>query len=498
MSILRNPPKLTYNGLTIILAQPSRNDVKQLLTGYAGDFFNKECLSPETNEYCTDVRLAVDKSPLLEGTKVVMLLGDRALVEYIHAGMTLDEARGNPVVKNGIVYIPSFTPQDAIDPKDYESTHNEYLNGEHEDPFFKELALGEVFESKGRGRTARSNYRFWLKADTKKALRILKNGGVLPKLYEKEPNYYIDSGLKELCDRLSDTKNQHMFFDMETDFISYDMRCFAFSFDNEPHSVFAVPTLTTDYRPRYGAEQHKLYRALTNAIRNNVLVAHNGSQFDFFVLAWLYKIPIDKVYDTLISQHRCFLQVEKSLGHCVSYYTYEPYHKNEGAHGFFNQDQVEKLLSYCGKDVFTMWLVWKGQQKLMAMDPGLKASIEQGNAAIKPYLTTSLLGMRYDEELRKKWIADNDMVMGKLMGVLQTLTGPKVEPLISNQKCTRYFNDMMAYPVVKRTPTGSSSLAADALYKLALKVNTPVIKFLIKYRETQKQTGTLKFTPWIK
>ena len=39
----------------------------------------------------------------------------------------------------------------------------------------------------------------------------------------------------------------------------------------------------------------------------------------------------------------------------------------------------------------------------------------------------------------------------------------------------------MGYPIVKKTPTVGSSLAEDALYKLAQKVDSPMIKFLIKY-----------------
>jgi DNA polymerase I-like protein with 3'-5' exonuclease and polymerase domains len=69
--------------------------------------------------------------------------------------------------------------------------------------------------------------------------------------------------------------------------------------------------------------------------------------------------------------------------------------------------------------------------------------------------------------------------------------------LISNKKCVAYFHTIMGYPVQKRTKKNQPSLAQDALYKLRLKIESPVIDFLIKYRETQKESGTLGFKVWI-
>jgi hypothetical protein len=479
---------------------PSRNDIKELLSGVAGFRFNKECLAPETNIYCCDVRLIDDTSPLLEGTKVILLMGARAYGGYCKQNLTLDEARGSPIEVNGIICIPTFSAQDAIDMKDFEGKYNDNIRAEEseeEDFTSDELDAGEIIASKGRGRTARSNYFFWLKADTKKALRILANDGKIPTLYEGKPNYYIAPSLEYICNKLSSTKNQHMFFDMETDFVSLDMRCFAFSFDNEPLNIYVVPTLTLDYKAYYGEEQLRLYEALVKSINNNVLVAHNGSGFDFFVLAYMYHIPINKVYDTMLAAHRCYISVEKSLGHQVSLHTYEPYHKNEGAHGYHNLDQANQLYSYCGKDVFTMWLVWKGQMEMANKDKGLLASIEQANMAVRPYLICTLTGVRFDDKQRQEQIKECDRLMNHYLKIISTLVGDGVEPLISNKKCVKYFHEQMDYPVVMKTLKGKPSLKADALFKLALKVNTPVIKFLLKYRGVQKECGTLNFEPWI-
>jgi hypothetical protein len=491
--MLRHLPKFAYRGITIIMSNPSRLDRTELLSGVGGWYFNSECLQPEINRWQCDIRLIEDRSSLLPGTKVILLLGERAHRQYTGANTTLDENRGSPIIVGGIPCISSFSPQDAVDPVDHET---KYHQEEYEESNNEEREAGDIIESKGRGRTARSNYRFWLKADTKKAIRILENEGRIPS-HGLEPRYHIQPDIETLIDLLINTKGQDFFYDMETDFYSLDMRCFAFSFGNNPEDIYIVPTLDINYRPSYGRMQPRLIRALSIAIRDNCCVAHNGANFDFFVLAFKYGISIgNNVYDTLIANQRVFPTVEKSLGHCISYWTYEPYHKNEGVHSYHTYEQAQQLYAYCGKDVFTMYLVKKAQQEMASKDKGLFRSIELANRAIRPYLITTLTGIRYDEEYRQKAIRENDRLMMQYLRVMQSLIGSSVQPLISNKKCVEYFHNRLGYKAVARTPAGNPSLAADALYKLALNHDNPVIKFLLKYREIQKQTGILRFKPW--
>ncbi len=497
--MLRSLPKFEYSGLTIILSNPSRHDKLELLAGAAGDFIENECLRPETVLGCCDIRLIDDPSPIIKNTKCILLCGVRAFNMFTNAALSIDEGRGSPYERNGIICIPTFNPQDAVDIKDFESTNNELLNGSREDEMDSdELDAGELFASKGRGRTARSNYRFWVKNDIKKCLKIINNNGTIPQIYNTTPTYSISPSLDNICRRLNAARNLDFYFDMETDFTTMDMRCFAFSFSDDPFYITTVPTLTTNYKPFYGKDQKYLHKSLLDCISNNITVAHNGSQFDYFVLAYKYRIAISKVYDTLIAAHRIYPVVEKSLGHWISLCTFEPFHKNEGAHGYFNQEQAWQLYKYCGKDVFTMYLVKKWQDEMAAKDEGLKASIDLAMRAIKPYLTATILGMKFNQEKIKEQLGLNDRLMMQYLRIIKSLTGGEVLPLISNQKCTKYFHDQLGYPIVARTPNGGPSLAEDSLYKLALKVKNPVIDFLIKYRQVQKESGCLNFNPWIK
>jgi len=491
--VLKNSPKFPYNGLTIILSNPNRFEKRKLGEGSGAFYFNNECLQPETNIYCCETRLIDDHSKLLPNTKVVFLLGQRAFHIYTGRTETLDEARGSPYIINNIPCIASFNYQDAVDPQNFEAKFNqEVIDYEEEYEEERDSFIGE----KSRSKTARENYRFWLKADTKKVLRILENNGNIP-MSSFIPEYHIYAPAKTIIETLQKEKGQDLYIDIETDIETLDIRCFAFNFNNSSN-IYVVPVLDTDYKFAY-EEIPQIFRALPRSFLNNTVIAHNGAVFDFFIFAYKYKIPIgNSVFDTLIANHRIFPTIEKSLGHCISYWTYEPYHKSESAHGYNNLSQAEQLWKYCGKDVYTMRLIKEAQMKYAKNDPGLLASINQAMKSIRPYLIMSILGMKYSEERRQSWINESDRLMMQYARIMKILTGDNVEMLISNKKCTKYFHDLLGYPIVKRTKTGASSLSADALLKLKLRHENPVIDFLIKYREKQKETGTLQFKEWIK
>lgn len=496
-------PKYNYNGLTIVLANRSRFDTQELLTATGGYFFKNECLFPHANINASDIRLCDDTSPLYSGTKCLLLLGQRSLSLWTGASTTLAEQRGSPLEAlekwNKIPCIASFLPQDTVDIVDHEKRLNKEAEGyEEEKGLSDEDEAGQVIGNKGRGKTKRSNWRFWLRADTKKAIRILSNEKLLLPKYKCDINVY--PGSSEVITELTQTKGRDFYIDIETDFDTLDMRCFAYSFGPNESGVVkvnVVPCLDIKYKPAY-AELPHILRALAICMRDNCTVAHNGSMFDFLVFAHKYKLPIGrKVYDTLIAQHRIFPETEKSLGHCVAYWTYEPYHKNEGVHSYMSDRQAMQLYEYCGKDVYTMVLVKEAQLEYAQKDPGLLLSIEQAMASIKPYLAATMMGIRYEQEKLDKWIQENDKLMEQYLRMMRILCGPNVAPLISNKTCCEYFHKALNYPVVGTSQkTGKPSLAEENLVKLRLKVNNPVIDLLLNYRQRQKETGTLKFTPW--
>lgn len=507
--MLRNKPVLTYSGLTVILSNESRFDTqfKRLLSSGAGALFNNFCLRPELNSMQCDVRVSEDKSPFLPGTKCIMLLGERALFDWLPECLnrSLNECRGGIYYINSIPAIPSFYPQDAADIRGHEQRYNPLdKNYTPDDDSYEDDEKEEADSEKKLGRTRRSNYAFWLRADTRKAKSILQEGASRSLI---QPTYKIQPSPSEVITILTDTKNQYLYLDLETDY-EPNIQCFSFSFNGSV--VYCVPVLDHNYKPAYTAVPF-LFRALAIAIRDNTVVAHNGANFDFLVLTSKYNIPIYQCYDTMIAMHRCFPDVEKSLGHCVSYWTNERFHKDEDSEGYNTPSQVEARLKYCGKDVHTMYLVHQAIEKYAKTIPGLNESIRVAQQSICPYLITTLTGIKYNAEKVLSLQEENDRLMMQYLRLINLLLGEhNIEEIRtavkgrakafagSNTQCCKYFHEMLGYPVVMHSnKTGKPSLGKKSMYKLALQhPDNPVIQLVLAYRTIAKEYGTLKFCPW--
>ena len=128
-TLVHRPPRLKYNGITIILSEPSRFDLKrnELLSGLSGLWFKEECLRPETNIFCCDLRTLECEEPFFPETKVLFLLGEKAFKAHsLLTDYSLDNQRGCPLKTKfpDIKAVASYTPQDACDIKNWELEYN--------------------------------------------------------------------------------------------------------------------------------------------------------------------------------------------------------------------------------------------------------------------------------------------------------------------------------------------------------------------------------------
>jgi hypothetical protein len=500
---MRILPKLTYNGLTIVMSNPSRFDKTSLLTSSGGWFFETYCLQPDFNRHQCELRIADNHDPLLPGTKAVLLLGSYAAKTWLHnTKNTLNEIRGGIYAlpeHPSIPAVASYFPQDCVDPKDHETAFNPQHRDDSEAEFEDDAESEE--NVKQHSRTSRSNFGFWLMKDTARVKHIMKHG--VPARAE-EPAYDIYPSADRVIEQLTGTTGQHFYLDLETDF-DFNILCFAFSFDSGPITV--VPVQTHRYEWAYDKLPH-IFRALAIAMANNITVCHNGAGFDYLVLALKYRIPIARVFDTLIAQHRIFPEAEKSLGHCVSLWTTEHFHKDEGGGGYATDQDAKRMWLYNGKDVFTMRLIHRAQMVYAKRIPGLLNSIEQAMSSIKPYLIVTLQGIRYDNKILSEIKHENDELLTQYVRIINLLigeqsikqiTGKSAAPLpASNKQCIRYFHEMLGYQVVSRSAkTKEPALAKDAMYKLRMHYDNPIIDLCLAYRELAKEQGSLKFTPWV-
>lgn len=500
------------------MSKPSRFDLtkRQLLSAGGGRLFD-EAIQPDFNRHQCDIRLKEDMEPILEGTKCILLLGEPAAKLWLNmpnGENNLNEIRGSVFYYDGrfsgqdirIPTIATYFPQDAADPRDFESQFNSQSDDVTLEDDFDEEYDGD---EKGRkNQTKRKNFNFWMRQDIQKCKRLIKNNGIVPPpdIY---PNYIIHIPENEIINLLEKNRGRKMFIDIETFVPSCDIKCIGFSFDRE-REIYIFPVFSYDYSWAF-TNLHRIFRALAKAIKHNTVIAHNGASFDFLIFAWKYKIPIVKVEDTMIMQHRFYSSVEKSLGHCISLYTWEPFHKDEGGVGYYTPEQQKQTMEYCGKDVYGMKLVYYEMLKRAAKIPGLIDSMNRANAMIRPYLTITIQGFAFDEEMRKKMIHENDrlcmhyirmckILVGEVM--YKTIAGKsKSSMLNSNKQLCTYFHDILGYDVMgrgkeKEDGTRGPSLAKKAMFKLKMKYDNPVIDLALAYRELIRETGYLNFTPW--
>lgn len=491
---MRHKPKFGYKGLTIIMSHPSRFDTLQLMTGFAGTWFDKTCLQPWANRFQCDIRtLDTLAEGFLPDTKCLLVLGEPAMRNMLGITHSLTQQRGSPSFFDNIPAIPSFLPQDCMDMKaSYEQDNNKALQtqtpeGEDWTPEDEDDSSG----GKEHGKTKRSNWKFWLSQDVKKCIRIIQNNGTIPKL--RNINTFLFPPAEQVIDVLKRTEGDRLYLDIETD-CDQNLTCFGIGVKD---NVYVVPFLRYNYCRAY-PNLPRILSHLAGSFQKNEVIVHN-SVFDLLVLAVKYRIPLPrKIYDTLLAQHRCFPEAEKSLGHCVSLWTYEQFHKDEGVFMPRTAEQEQKLWSYNAKDVKTMMWIREEIDKYALTIPGLTESIAQSNASVYPYILNTLLGIRIDPEKIAPIFDENERKMTQLLRILQYLVGHPLLPS-SPKQCVNYFHYELNYASVARTDKGAPTLKGEAMYKLKVKYPENVaIDICLKYRELKKQNGTLKATHWNK
>ncbi len=419
------------------------------------------------------------------------LFEQRGIVKYIvHADMK-------------VAASCTFCPQDCMDVVNHEVRLNPYLLAAGETESAGEADEDEdasaISEKRHHGKTARNNYRFWVMKDMEKLWSVVKDhGGIIP--IEPSPTYILQPRMEDVVVELKkgSTNKSRLYIDIETD-SHFNIRCFAFSVD-EAKTVMVVPVIRYNYTPAYSLRGlASIFKALAEAFQHCQIIAHNGGEFDFFVFAYKYRIPIaqGKTGDTMIAHRRCFPEAEKSLGHCTTLWTWQPFHKDEGILNPNNHAEEQSLWRYCGKDVFTMALIQNSIDRYAYHNVGLRESIRQANEAIYPYLCMTFKGMLIDAERRQAIMDNNDRTMEQYLRVINMLVGPEHKLLPTSAKSmVTYFHQLLGYKIVARTKTGNPSLGADAIFSLKLLYpNDPVLDFCLAFRRLGKETGTLGFNP---
>jgi|SRR5579862_2376357 len=465
-------PSIPYSGLTIILDEPSRHDVKfsRLCSGPVRDYLNQDCLPERFSLDSCDLRDLTVSVPLLPDTKYVILAGEKAAKRYSQ-GDTDPPGYSAPAIIHNTPYpaLPIFYPQDTCDFKNLRGVDN-----------IDEIASDR--DTKESIPTQRKNHRFWNTWHIKKFLS--RSTPVYPPI-----SFKIFPPLEQAITILDNTTNEEIFLDIETSRLHRSLACIGFSTSSTFPAVFVVPIYLTSGGAAY-RDLYKFHRSLSLSLSRNTVVAHN-SMFDVTVLHGFYKICLPRsIYDTMLAQARCFPEAEKSLAHTISAWTDMPNHKNFNTQ-IYDRRGEENLWRYNAFDVYNLKLIKDAQTAYAASVPGLPESIEQINESIIPYIATSLSGMPIDQielALTHQKLSRYQTLYGKIASIL---VGQTFNPS-STKQCADYLHKKLHYPIVSKTSTGAPALGSQQIYQLMLKYPNPLLPVILKYREVAKDASSLE------
>lgn len=470
--MIENPTK-PYSGLTIILDKPSRfdSDSDKLISGWAGKNFD-DYLSPISRHSCQIRTLDEPLNNLLLNTKVILGLGEGCQGNLFSKDYGLNEIRGYPLNYQGLPLICSYAPQDAFDRKNFDNTDDE-----SNDAIEAESSL------KGHGKTRRRNWRWWLMQDTKRAIYYLYGKPGI-KDYIK---YIAPSNLEVVSFDLQNIKGTNLYIDIETNKDKH-LTCIGVGVKN---SIYVIPWRqynNTFYYPEHS--YRKFIQALAVAMNNNTVVVHNG-MFDLFVLAYYYKIPFPKtkIIDTMIYWHRTYPELEKSLGHLLSYLTWLPYHKSEGIFNPMSAEQDRQLWNYNANDIIAMIELLPNLLKEIETKKTLD-SAEFACKMIRPYLTMMYKGIKVDVDKLLKRFDELDFKRSQIDKCLNIITNKNINPRSPKQVKEYIYNECGHICLNEDAPTNEKTLLK---LLTTSKQTIPSVRLILASRGVGKTASSLKY-----
>lgn len=466
--------------LTVLYGGLSRYDLAQSppkpFSGSAGDMFihrTFDIIKPSAIDMriCGTAQMA---APFVHNTRF-LLLGPLALKEVGFEDPNIFKERGIVHTYRGRPAICTFHP---IDCWDFKKTD---FNSELDEEDDKE-------DAKDVGPTSRGNYLHWALLDYRKLMTL---PWPLPPTMPMQK--YIAPPADAVVDFINKIQQGYAIIDIETRRQDHSLDCIGIL-----HGTVAlvVPFYGPNNGLYYGpVDTAKIFRALYNAFRRpSVLWVGHNLAFDMSVLCFRYGLPVPpSLYDTMLGMHREFPQLEKSLSHALSLYTFaQRNHKADSAPNT-STENFRRLLDYNTGDLQWTREVFLEQVRRQQNNPDLATAVGRANATFRTCLIVSFTGIRLDIEERDRQMQRQLFAADQWTRVLRILTdNPEFNPG-SPPQCAAFIHGKLGYPVEEYTETGAPAVGTKQLYLLHIKQPNPIFPLIIAAREARKAASILKF-----
>lgn len=198
---------------------------------------------------------------------------------------------------------------------------------------------------------------------------------------------------------------------------------------------------------------------------------HNGF-YELFVLAWRHKVAIRNLdEDTMLKQFEYLPELEKSLGVCVSFYTEEPYYKDDRE----NPDPNVKLV-YNGKDSCCTEEVDRVLDPLLAKNPRSYEHYRFNISLLPPYHYMHLRGCRFDTARAESHRRRANEELAPLLSSIEKSCGRPVNPKSSADKAWLLYEHLGYKPFARYGTTTKE----EVIHRYWARERNPILRDLVR------------------
>lgn len=291
------------------------------------------------------------------------------------------------------------------------------------------------------------------------------------------------SDLMQRFDEIEETKCE-IAFDIEGG-VGSGISCCSISTD--PSSAFIIPFFYGQKMYWSAEEEGQIWVRLSRILKNpQIPKVLQNSLYDNFVLAWTSNIVICNVRDdTMLKHWELFPEMEKGLGFQTSFYTKNPYYKNER-----QAKSAEEFHTYCCKDSAITLEISRKQEALLQARPASAGEHYRFNIKLLPtMLYMELKGIRYDAGKARSKIAELSKKIEELQAKIDAAAGHSLNTSSSKQMI-QFLRDN-GFEVPKNRKTGKPTANYEAILRLAKKTKLPVLTDILTMRQLRTRVQML-------
>lgn len=286
--------------------------------------------------------------------------------------------------------------------------------------------------------------------------------------------------LKQLYDQLQ-LGEKKLSVDIETR--AGHIACIGFAWTKT--DALCIPLMCTERKDGYWPLQEEaqivfaIYQIMTH--KNLLTVGQNFSYDAQYIFRHWHFLP-SAVRDTMLSQHSCFSNMQKSLDFLSSMYCEDHlYWKDEGKNWDEKMDE-DQLWTYNCKDAVITFEVDESEQSTIDK-MGLRQVADFQQSLFFPVLTSMNKGIRIDTKKRAEFAMQlQDEIAAREQWFIDVLGAP-LNPRSGPQMKSLFYDQLKLTPI-KNRKTGSVSCDDEALQKLAERepLVRPLVNKISEYR----------------